>query len=95
MFNGYKKITKYLIALIILGLSIPGTVQAQLGDIGSFLKAGTDDAELLMREYLKPFPTGFGTGLNAGFTESAAPKKTLGFSLKAFVSYCPNFSSFI
>jgi hypothetical protein len=35
-----------------------------------------------MTEYLKPFPTGFGTGLNAGFTESALPKKTLGFSLQ-------------
>ncbi|MBD3615910.1 MAG: hypothetical protein HUJ22_04990 [Gracilimonas sp.] len=82
MFNGYQKIIKYLCALLILGITTVGTTHAQLNDIGAFLQAGADDATILTKEYLKPFPTGFGTGLNAGWTESAAPKKTLGFSLQ-------------
>ncbi|MEX0609225.1 MAG: DUF6588 family protein [Balneolaceae bacterium] len=78
----YKKFIKGLCALSIISLATIGNAQAQLGDIGAFLRAGAEDAEILTKEYLKPFPTGFGTGLNAGWAESAAPKKTLGFSLQ-------------
>ena len=82
MFNKIKKITKGLCALSVLSLATVGTANAQFEDIGAFLKAGVDDATILTKEYLRPFPTGFGTGLNAGWTEAAAPKKTLGFSLQ-------------
>lgn len=73
---------KTAFTLLIISMATVSTAYAQLGDIGAFLRAGADDATILTKEYLKPFPTGFGTGLNAGWTESAAPKKTLGFSLQ-------------
>lgn len=82
MFNNWKKIIKGLCALSVLSLATVGTAHAQLGDIGAVLRAGAEDATALTKEYLRPFPTGFGTGLNAGWTESAAPKKTFGFSLQ-------------
>lgn len=56
--------------------------KAQLGDIGAFLEAGVEDATLLTKEYLKPYPTGFGTALNTGFVETAGAKKLFGFSLQ-------------
>ncbi|WP_020402172.1 DUF6588 family protein [Gracilimonas tropica] len=82
MLDKTKKIIKGLCAVSVLSLASVGTAYAQLGDIGAVLRAGAEDATLLTKEYLRPFPTGFGTGLNAGWTESAAPKKTLGFSLQ-------------
>lgn len=77
-----KKITLIFSSLLIISLAGTQNATAQLSDIGTFLRAGTNDATLLTKEYLKPFPTGFGTGLNAGWSEEAAPKKKLGFSLQ-------------
>lgn len=77
-----RQLKKIVPIFLIAALLLPAAAMAQLTDIGSFLKAGKEDATLLTREYLKPFPTGFGTGLNAGWSETAAPKKTLGFSLQ-------------
>lgn len=82
MFTKMKRLLKTLSALTVFSIVLFSSAQAQLGDIGAFLKAGVDDATILTQEYLKPFPTGFGTGLNAGWNEEAAPKKTLGFSLQ-------------
>ena len=82
MIQCYKTAIKPFIASLILGFVLIIPAQAQFGDIGAFLKAGADDASILTKEFLKPYPTGFGTGLNAGFTETAAPKKLLGFSLQ-------------
>jgi len=82
MLNNYRRLLKIGLSLIILAFMTTGTVYAQLGDIGAFLRAGADDATILTKEYLKPFPTGFVTGLNAGWNEEAAPKKKLGFSLQ-------------
>ncbi len=82
MYNHFKKLIKGLCAVSVISLATLGTAHAQLGDIGAFLKAGVDDATILTKEYLRPFPTGFGTGLNAGWNEAAAPKKTFGFSLQ-------------
>lgn len=82
MTNRYKTITKFILGSFLLGFMITTPTKAQFGDIGTFLRAGAADAEILTREYIRPLPTGFGTGLNAGFTESAKPKKLLGFSLQ-------------
>ncbi len=80
----FNRVTKKLLVLGLFasGLFLSTPAQAQFGDIGAFLKAGAEDATILTKEYLRPFPTGFGTGLNAGFTEGAAPKKMLGFSIQ-------------
>lgn len=82
MITSSPHMKKLVPLFLIAALMLPATAMAQLTDIGSFLRAGKEDATLLTREYLKPFPTGFGTGLNAGWSETAAPKKTLGFSLQ-------------
>ena len=82
MTNRYKTITKIILSTLVLGFMALSPAKAQFGDIGAFLEAGANDASILTREYIKPFPTGFGTGLNAGFTESAAPKKLFGFSVQ-------------
>ncbi len=86
MIKCYKTAIKPFIASLILGFVLITPAQAQFGDIGAFLKAGAEDASILTKEFLKPYPTGFGTGLNAGFTETAAPKKLLGFSLQVRTS---------
>ncbi|MEP1152296.1 MAG: hypothetical protein JXR20_07640 [Balneola sp.] len=78
----YKTFQKAILGGFILGFMAIVPAQAQFGDIGAFLRAGAADAELLTKEYIRPLPTGFGSGLNAGFTEGATPKKTLGFSLQ-------------
>ncbi|MDZ7806720.1 MAG: DUF6588 family protein [Gracilimonas sp.] len=82
MLNYYRRFLKIGITFLIMAFMATGSAYAQLGDIGAFLRAGADDATILTKEYLKPFPTGFGTGLNAGWNEEAAPKKKLGFSLQ-------------
>lgn len=82
MTNRYKTITKTILGGLLLGFMIATPAKSQFTDIGAFLDAGAEDASILTKEYLKPFPTGFGTGLNAGFTESASPKKLFGFSLQ-------------
>ncbi len=82
MRNIYKNIFNAVLYSLIIGFMAVSPAKAQFGDIGAFLKAGAADAELLTREYIRPLPTGFGTGLNAGFTEGATPKKTLGFSIQ-------------
>jgi len=82
MKNRYKTITKLILGSFILGFMIATPAKAQFGDIGAFLKAGAADAEILTKEYIRPLPTGFGSALNAGFTETAGAKKLLGFSLQ-------------
>jgi hypothetical protein len=71
---------------LILALGFQNQANAQLGDAGDFLRAGTADANLLMESYLKPFGTGFGAGLNSGWTNTARPYRTLGFDLRLNVA---------
>jgi len=82
MRNIYKNIFNAVLYSLIIGFMAVSPAKAQFTDIGAFLEAGADDAALLTKEFLKPYPTGFGTGLNAGFTEGARPKKLFGFSLQ-------------
>lgn len=82
MKNRYITIKNTILGGLLLGFLAITPTKAQFTDIGAFLDAGANDAAILTREYLRPFPTGFGTGLNAGFTEGATPKKLLGFSLQ-------------
>ncbi len=65
MIHRYKTITKLILSTLVLGFMAITPAKAQFGDIGAFLEAGANDASILTREYIKPFPTGFGTGLNA------------------------------
>lgn len=56
------------------------TAKAQI-DFGTFLEAGTADANRLMESYLEPAFLGWGYGLNSGWYNSAKPHKLLGFDI--------------
>lgn len=66
--------------LILLFLMTPKELEAQLGDFKSFIQGGTDDAEMLATEYLRPFGSGFGANLNTGWNNTAPVHGVLGFS---------------
>lgn len=65
---------------------------AQIDDVQRILQAGTEDANQLVRAYLKPFGSGFGAGLNTGWTNTAKPHKKLGFDItvSAGLAIVPN-----
>lgn len=78
-----KRVSKKLLVLGLFasGLFLSTPAQAQLGDAGEILKAGTADANLLLKNYLDPFGKGFGAGMNTGWFTSAGTHKKLGFDL--------------
>lgn len=75
----YRLLT-FLLLLVFLGLETT-TSSAQVGDVGSILQSGRQDANTLAKAYLKPFGSGFGASLNTGWTNTADPHGTLGFDL--------------
>lgn len=54
---------------------------AQLEDVGEILQSGTEDANTLLRAYLQPFGSGFGAGINTGWTNTAKTHRKLGFDI--------------
>lgn len=80
MNTGYK-ITKRLLLGVLIVVSTSVSAYAQFEDVSSILKAGKADANLLVREYFKPFGHGFGAGMNTGWTNTARTHKKLGFDL--------------
>lgn len=76
-----KKVT---VIAIFWGLLFVGSTPAlaQIGNIDDVLRAGTEDAELITRSYLEPLPSGFGSGVNSGWINSAEPHQPLGFDLQ-------------
>jgi len=67
---------------VLISLAGVNTATAQFDDAGEILRSGTNDANLLLQEYLKPFANGFGADLNSGWINSAQPYGTLGFDLR-------------
>jgi hypothetical protein len=63
-----------------LGLTASSSF-AQIGDVGRILQSSAEDANILVKQYLKPFGSGFGAGLNSGWTNTARPHKKFGFDL--------------
>ncbi|MCW9707326.1 DUF6588 family protein [Fodinibius salsisoli] len=84
-----KKILPLLFGLMLFFGSSPAT--AQFSDIGDALRAGAEDAETIMRAYLKPIPSGLGADINSGWTNRAKPHGTLGFDIqvRAALSFIP------
>ncbi|MEX0685644.1 MAG: DUF6588 family protein [Balneolales bacterium] len=80
-----RSITTLTFLSLFLLLQAPRT-HAQLGDAGEMLRASTEDANLLLENYLQPFGSGFGAGLNAGWFNSAKPYGKFGFDLRAGAS---------
>lgn len=87
----FKKSSLKSILFLFLAITIAPPLQAQLFDSGQILRAGTEDANLLLKEYLKPFGGGFGADLNSGWFSSAKPLKKFGFDLRvtAAASFIP------
>jgi len=79
----FNRVSKKLFALGLLAsvLFLSTPAHAQLGDAGEILKAGSADANILLKNYLNPFGKGFGAGMNTGWFTSAGTHKKLGFDL--------------
>lgn len=77
-----KKSLLLFAACLLISLAGVNTATAQFDDAGEILRSGTNDANLLLQEYLKPFADGFGADLNSGWVNSARPYSTLGFDLR-------------
>lgn len=75
------KTIKYLLIAAILcvafPLCTPKSASAQIDLAGEILRAGTDDANLLFKEYIRPFAEGFGADLNTGWFSRSRPKEAL------------------
>lgn len=75
----YQVLT-FALVLGFLGINTSSSF-AQVGDVGSILQAGQEDANALARAYLEPFGSGFGASLNTGWTNTASPHKKFGFDV--------------
>jgi hypothetical protein len=82
-----NKFKLLLTAMAFFGFSAPAF--AQFGDTGAILRAGAGDANILMAEYLKPFGSAFGAGLNSGWYGVAKSHSFLGFDLTIRATYVP------
>ncbi|HKL19322.1 MAG TPA: DUF6588 family protein [Halalkalibaculum sp.] len=80
MKNG-KRITKALLTGIIFSFLVSSSAFAQVDDVGRILQASSEDANILVSEYLKPFGSGFGASINTGWTNTAKPHKKFGFDI--------------
>lgn len=76
---------KKTILLSVIAASAMG-VSAQK-NVGEFLNAGKADAQLLAKEYLRPYGEVLGSNLNSGWYNSASPHKLLGFDVTLSASY--------
>ncbi|TVR33013.1 MAG: hypothetical protein EA390_04425 [Balneolaceae bacterium] len=81
-----KKLTLFLTSFILISLTGMNSAKAQFDGSGDILLSGVNDANLLLKEYLRPFGNGFGADLNSGWVNSARPYRTLGFDLRVSVA---------
>lgn len=84
--NNLAPLRGTFILFLVLSFSGIQPVKAQLFESGQILRAGSQDANILLKEYLKPFGGGFGADLNSGWFTSAKPLDTFGFDLRISVS---------
>jgi hypothetical protein len=78
----FKKITLLFTSFILISLAGLNSAKAQFSDSGEILLSGVNDANLLLKEYLRPIGNGYGADLNSGWVNSARPYRTLGFDLR-------------
>lgn len=74
---------KLLVLIFLLGFVKITFAQS---DVIEYLKAGTEDASVLIQPYLNPFASGLGDGLNNGWYYTAETHKRLGFDFSVSVS---------
>ncbi|MDX1639414.1 MAG: DUF6588 family protein [Balneolaceae bacterium] len=68
-----------MVLILFAGSVMPA--QAQFDDAGEILRAGQQDANILLEQYLKPVGKGFGADLNSGWFSTAKTHATLGFDI--------------
>ena len=80
--NMLRNVTMLMaIGFIVLGTGLQNNAKAQLGDVGQILSSSQEDANTIVKSYLRPFASGFGGGLNNGWTNTARTHGVLGFDL--------------
>jgi hypothetical protein len=77
MKNTLSRLT--IITCMVLQTSFLGN--AQLVDFSKILTGGTDDAELIIQEYISPVTTALGANLNSGWYNTAKTHDLLGFHI--------------
>lgn len=76
-----KRIATVTIILGLILFSTANSAFAQFGSAGQILRAGQQDANILLKAYFEPLGKGFGTDLNTGWFNTAKPHSTLGFDV--------------
>jgi hypothetical protein len=79
------KIRGVILAACLLAVS-SSMINAQIDGLGKFMAGGVDDGQKLFTAYLKPWATGFGHDLNAGWYNTAKPHKLWGFDINVSAS---------
>lgn len=77
----FQKSYKISFVLLVVTIFSFQNSYAQLDNVGTILKSGKEDANILAREYLSPLGKGFGANLNAGWFTTAKTHKLLGFDV--------------
>ncbi len=80
----FRLVSGMLMSFIVLGLNAPVRAQDLTMD---FVYGGIDDAEQILREYLRPYANVLGSDLNAGWYNTARPHKLGGLDVTATVSW--------
>lgn len=80
-----NKIT-FLIVLHLIVQLFTITTSGQIKQAGDFLSTGSEDASLILQEYLKPYAKSFGADLNGGWYNTAKVHKLGGFDLTLSIS---------
>ncbi len=81
-----RRLISTIVFLVLFGFSPAKHAYGQLEDLGQLFEGGKNDAQLLIREYVEPFGSGFGAGINSGWIDRANTHRVLGFHLKVNVS---------
>jgi|WetSurMetagenome_2_1015567.scaffolds.fasta_scaffold00198_6 hypothetical protein len=77
-----KRSSKIRGLLFVACLLVSGNMlNAQIDELGKFIAGGKADGTKLFEAYLKPWTTGFGHDLNAGWYHTAKPHKLWGFDI--------------
>jgi len=74
-----RPISKLLLSgIIVISFLIPA--QAQFDNLGTLIPY-QENAEILLKEYIRPYTNALGTDLSSGWYNTAKPHKTLGFDI--------------
>jgi len=75
-----------LCALLVSGIVVKSNGQINLPVFENIIQGGGEDMSTYMNNYIAPFMNSFGTGIDNGWYNTAAPHESLGFDLTFYVS---------